>query len=124
MIMEPTAADTKDATPDVVDKPENGETKPVPATETQASEGKAMLKIDEPYMEHKEIALKNLESNINVDDIEKSLGLSSEVAAERLKLSGKNELTPLPKMPEWERFLLCVCVCLCQHDQSQNAQNY
>ncbi len=106
--METPATDTMtDAAPDAVEKPEEGTAKPVAANEAQANAGgTAMLNIDEPYMEHSEIAAKNLESNINVADIEKSLGLSSNVAAERLKLYGKNELTPPPKMPEWQRFLL------------------
>ncbi|KAI2505317.1 Cation transport ATPase [Fragilaria crotonensis] len=75
-------------------------------SQTPTGNAKAMLNIDEPYMEHDEIALKYPLSNINVADIEKSAGLSSEEAAERLKLYGKNELTPPPKMPEWRRFLM------------------
>jgi sodium/potassium-transporting ATPase subunit alpha len=75
-------------------------------TPTPTGNGNAMLNIDEPYMEHAEIALKYPLSNINIADIEKSAGLCSEEAAERLKMYGKNELTPPPKMPEWRRFLM------------------
>ncbi len=74
--------------------------------EPEAPKAKAMLTIEEPYMSHTQIATKHPKSNINVSDIEKSGGLSSEEAAERLKLYGPNVLTPPPKMPEWKRFLM------------------
>ena len=62
--------------------------------------------IEEPYMELAEIAAAHPASNIRVEDIETSLGLTSEEAASRLEKYGKNILTPPPRMPEWKRFLL------------------
>jgi magnesium-transporting ATPase (P-type) len=65
-----------------------------------------LMLVEEPYLELYEISKRNPESNINVKDIEKSGGLSSDQAQERLKLYGGNVLTPPKKMPEWKRFLL------------------
>jgi len=76
------------------------------ANEDPATATPAIITLEEPYLTVDEIAARNLLSNINVSDIEKSGGLPSEEAAERLKQYGKNVLTPPPKMPEWKRFLL------------------
>jgi sodium/potassium-transporting ATPase subunit alpha len=108
------AGGTESATHDLetgLPVPVNGGAATVVASEESAPttpirSAKAMLNIDEPYMEHAEIALKYPLSNINVADIEKSAGLCSEEAAKRLTLYGKNVLTPPPKMPEWRRFLM------------------
>jgi sodium/potassium-transporting ATPase subunit alpha len=89
--------------------------KDVPITDIEAGSPPAdvdnatkqmVLTIDEAYMKLEEISTKNPESKINSSDVEKSYGLTSDKAEELLKLHGKNELTPPPKMPEWKRFLL------------------
>lgn len=53
--------------------------------------------IEEPYTESQDIAKLHLKSNVNLADIEKSNGLSSDEAAERLKPYGRNVLTPLER---------------------------
>jgi sodium/potassium-transporting ATPase subunit alpha len=72
----------------------------------QAASKENPMYIEEPYMELKELAERHSKSNINISNIEKTGGLSSEDAKERLKTYGENVLTPPPKMPEWKRFLL------------------
>jgi sodium/potassium-transporting ATPase subunit alpha len=59
----------------------------------------------EPYMEIEAIAQIHPESRINLQNIEKSAGLSSSEAAKRLLTYGKNRLTPPPKIPEWKLLL-------------------
>jgi sodium/potassium-transporting ATPase subunit alpha len=59
----------------------------------------------EPYMEIQAIAKIHPESRINLQNIEKSAGLSSSEAANRLINHGKNCLTPPPKTPEWKLLL-------------------
>lgn len=77
-------------------KPESTQEVAVPLMET----------LPEPYMSLLEIAATHPESFINVDDVEMSLGLTSQEAARRLLENGKNVLTPPAKMPEWKRFLM------------------
>ena len=60
---------------------------------------------EEPYMELYQIACLHSESNVDLENIEKSFGLSEEEAAKRLTRYGKNILTPPPRIPEWRRFL-------------------
>lgn len=83
------------------DKPE----KPA-LTSEPSTKSKAMLTIQEPYMAIHEIAMNHPKSNIDIGDIEKSAGLSTADAQALLLQFGKNILTPPPKMPEWQRFLL------------------
>lgn len=59
----------------------------------------------EPYMEIEAIADLNPESRINLENIEKSAGLSSSEATNRLITYGKNGLTPPPRTPEWKLLL-------------------
>ena len=61
---------------------------------------------EEPYMELEAIAQLHAASNISVESVEKSVGLSKEEAEERLQKYGRNLLTPPPRIPEWKRLLL------------------
>jgi len=67
---------------------------------------KPLLPPEEPYMQLEEIAALHSESNISVNKIESSLGLSHEEAQQRQVLYGRNVLTPPVKTPEWKRFLM------------------
>lgn len=60
----------------------------------------------EPYLAAKEIAHMHWESRLDLENIEKSGGLSESVAKQRLLKYGGNRLTPPPRVPEWKRFLL------------------
>lgn len=60
----------------------------------------------EPYLSIPEIAQMHWESRIDLENIEKSGGLSEKVAQHRLAMYGGNRLTPPPRIPEWKRFLL------------------
>lgn len=77
-----------------------------PASIEQNSSHDSTMRIEEPYMDLADIAMLNRHSNINLLDVEKSGGLSSDEASTRLQLNGRNVLTPTPKMPAWKRFLL------------------
>jgi sodium/potassium-transporting ATPase subunit alpha len=59
----------------------------------------------EPYLELRQIAELHPESRVDLANIEKSAGLSSNEAARRLITYGKNSLTPPPKTPEWRLLL-------------------
>lgn len=82
------------APPDV----ENGEMKVSPSRRN-------IDDLVEPYLPIEEIATLYVDSHINVQHIEKSGGLSTTDASERLKVHGKNCLTPPPKTPEWKLLL-------------------
>ena len=61
------------------------------------------------YSEHMyplEVLAEKFETNINADQANKSKGMTSELAAARLKEMGPNVLTPPPKVPLWVLFLL------------------
>lgn len=64
-----------------------------------------LLPPEEPYLELHEIVRRHSESIVNLENVEKSFGLSNEEAAKRLALYGENILTPPPRIPEWKRFL-------------------
>lgn len=59
----------------------------------------------EPYLEIEAITMIHPESRINLENIEKSSGLSTPEAAKRLVTYGKNGLTPPPRTPEWKLLL-------------------
>ncbi|KAG7344599.1 P-type HAD superfamily ATPase [Nitzschia inconspicua] len=59
----------------------------------------------ESYSSLRDISTLHQQSNINLQDLEKCGGLSSEEVLKRLMIHGKNILTPPPQKPEWKRFL-------------------
>lgn len=60
----------------------------------------------EPYLSVQQIAQLHWESRLDLDNMERSGGLSEKVAEHRLVTYGGNRLTPPPRIPEWKRFLL------------------
>jgi sodium/potassium-transporting ATPase subunit alpha len=79
----------------------NGAATPAADTLTEHTKGASV----EPYLSLVDIATLHPSSHINVDNIEKSGGLSSEEAALLLTTHGRNSLTPPPKTPEWKLLL-------------------
>jgi magnesium-transporting ATPase (P-type) len=69
-------------------------------------EYKPLLPPEEPYISLDAISQLHSDSHIDLMILEKSMGLTPEEATKRLNLYGRNALTPPPRMPEWQRFLL------------------
>ena len=71
----------------------------------EASTGTMQDELVEAYLKLDEISKLHAASNIDRAAIERSDGFSSDEAARRLEVYGKNAFTPPPRTPEWKRFL-------------------